>query len=211
VLGLIARETAHALNGRPAHIVAKMNSLVDADVIAALYAASQAGVEVDLLVRGICCLRPGLPGISERIRVKALIDRFLEHARIFYFKNGGTEEVYCSSADWMPRNFRRRVEVMFPIVDPTLKTRMVSEVLQTMREDTVKSWLLQGSGSYERSNESGGVRSQQRFIEMARERARGGNEAILGLSKAVPAPAPRALDKLRRGASKKRKRRRGEE
>jgi polyphosphate kinase len=210
VLGLIARETAHALNGRPAHIVAKMNSLVDADVIAALYAASQAGVEVDLLVRGICCLRPGLPGISERIRVKALIDRFLEHARIFYFKNGGAEEVYCSSADWMPRNFRRRVEVMFPVVDPALKTRMVSEVLQTMRDDTVKSWVLRDSGRYERSNEAGGVRSQQRFIEMARERARG-NEAILGLAKAVSQPTPRALDKLRRGQRKKRKRRRGEE
>jgi polyphosphate kinase len=212
VLGLIARETAHALSGRPAHIVAKMNSLVDADVIAALYAASQAGVEIDLLVRGICCLRPGLPGISERIRVKALIDRFLEHARIFYFKNGGAEEVYCSSADWMPRNFRRRVEVMFPIVDAALKTRMVTEVLQTMREDTAKSWELRDTGHYERASERGGLRSQQRFIDMARERARG-NEAILGLSKivTVAAPAPRALDKLRRGASKKRKRRPSEE
>ncbi|MFZ5895286.1 MAG: polyphosphate kinase 1 [Myxococcota bacterium] len=212
VLGLIARETAHALNGRPAQIVAKMNSLVDADVIAALYAASQAGVEVDLLVRGICCLRPGVPGISERIRVKAVIDRFLEHARIFYFKNGGSEEVYCSSADWMPRNFRRRVEVMFPVCDSALKTRVVTEILQTMREDSAKSWVLRDKGNYERERapEGGGVRSQQRFIEMARERARG-NEAILGLSKAVQAPTPRALDKLRRRAGKKRKRRHREE
>ncbi|MGC4089977.1 MAG: polyphosphate kinase 1 [Polyangiaceae bacterium] len=210
VLGLIARETAHALNGRPAHIVAKMNSLVDADVIAALYAASQAGVEVDLLVRGICRLRPGLPGISERIRVKALIDRFLEHARIFYFKNGGPEEVYCSSADWMPRNFRRRVEVMFPVVDPVLKTRMVSEVLQTMRDDGAKSWVLRANGSYERGGDATMLRSQHRFVELARERARG-NEALLGLSKAVAAPAPRALDKLRRGANKKRKRRHRED
>ncbi|HET9929104.1 MAG TPA: polyphosphate kinase 1 [Polyangiaceae bacterium] len=213
VLGLIARETAHALSGRPAHIIAKMNSLVDADVIAALYAASQAGVEVDLLVRGICCLRPGVPGISERIRVKALIDRFLEHARIFHFKNGGNEEVYCSSADWMPRNFRRRVEVMFPVLDPDLKTRVVTEILQTMREDNCKSWVLRDNGKYERERPSEGAtprRSQQRFIEMARERARG-NEAILGLSKAVPAPTPRALDKLRRHGGKKRKRRHREE
>jgi len=211
VLGLIARETTHALNGRPARIIAKMNSLVDADVIAALYTASQAGVEIDLLVRGICCLRPGLPGVSDRIRVRAVIDRFLEHARIFYFQNGGAEEVYGSSADWMPRNFRRRVELMYPIADDALRTRVIQEILGTMRDDGMKSWALRGEdGAYHRVN-PGGVRSQARFIELARERARE-NEAILGLSKAVTASStPRALDKLRRNVGKKRKRRHREE
>jgi polyphosphate kinase len=212
VLGLIARETEHALSGRPARIIAKMNSLVDADVIAALYAASQAGVEIDLLVRGICCLRPGIAGVSDRIRVQAVIDRFLEHARIFHFANGGQEEVYCSSADWMPRNFRRRVEVMFPIVDEALRTRVAGEILGTMRADGIKSWALQPSCAYERKVEPAGSRSQQRFIELARERARE-SEAILGLtSKAVaPPPTGRALDKLRRQPGKKRKRRHRED
>lgn len=211
VLGLIARETEHALNGRPARIIAKMNSLVDADVIAALYLASQAGVEIDLLVRGICCLRPGVPGVSDRIRVQALVDRFLEHARIFHFKNGGQDEVYCSSADWMPRNFRRRVEVMFPILDDSLRARMLEEVLGTMRADRAKSWQLRSSCTYERQVEPNGLRSQQRFIDLARERARE-SDAILGLTtKPVAAPSARALDKLRRKVGKKRKRRRGED
>ena len=142
VLGLIARETQHAREGREARIVAKMNSLVDADVIGALYAASQAGVQIDLLVRGICCLRPGVPAVSEGIRVHATVDRFLEHSRIFHFKNGGNDEVYCSSADWMPRNFRRRVEVMYPILDESLKRRITDEILGTMRRDGVKALSL---------------------------------------------------------------------
>ncbi len=212
VLGLIARETNHALGGRPAHIVAKMNSLVDPDVIAALYAASQAGVQVDLLVRGICCLRPGVPGVSERIRVKAMIDRFLEHARIFHFKNGGADEVYCSSADWMPRNFRRRVELMAPILDEALKARVINEILRTMCEDSCKTWELRENGSYARLGAPGTLRSQQRFIELARERARE-NEALLGLSKAAvpPATAARALDKLRSRAERKKRKRRQRE
>jgi polyphosphate kinase len=206
VLGLIAREAEHARNGRPAYIVAKMNSLVDADVIAALYAASQSGVEIDLLVRGICCLRPEVPGVSERIRVHAVIDRFLEHARIFHFKNGGQDEVFCSSADWMPRNFRRRVEVMFPILDETLKKRVMEEVLGTMRSDNTKGWLLRPAGVYQRIETEGTpVRSQSRFMELARERARE-SEALLGLqSKPLTLATPRALDKLRRRAGKKRK------
>jgi polyphosphate kinase len=213
VLGLIARETEHALNGRPAGIVAKMNSLVDADVIAALYAASQAGVEIELLVRGICCLRPGMAGVSERIRVHAVIDRFLEHARIFHFKNGGQDEVFCSSADWMPRNFRRRVEVMYPIVDDVLRARMISEILGAMRADRCKSWSLAANGSYSRRSEHGGLRSQQRFIELARERGRE-NESLLGLTAkaTLTTPASRALDKLRRrDVGKKRKRKNREE
>ena len=121
MLGLIAREAEHARAGRPARIVAKMNALVDADVIEALYRASQAGVPITLLVRGICCLRPGVPRVSETIEVRAIIDRFLEHGRVFHFANGGKDEVYIGSADWMPRNFHRRVEAMVPIEDPALR------------------------------------------------------------------------------------------
>jgi polyphosphate kinase len=211
VLGLIARETEHARAGREARIVAKMNSLVDADVITALYAASQAGVSVDLLVRGICCLRAGVPGVSENIRVRAIVDRFLEHARIFYFRNGGAEEVYGSSADWMPRNFRRRVEVMYPILDESLRRRVIDEVLGTTWHDNVKAWSLRSDGSYARitAREEASIRSQQRFIEITRERARE-SEAILGLSsKALPGPV-RALDKLRRRGKKRKRRNRGE-
>lgn len=175
VLGLIDRETAHARAGRPARIIAKMNALVDPDVIAALYEAARAGVEIDLLIRGICCLKPSVPGVSERVRVHAVIDRFLEHARIFSFANGGEEEVYCSSADWMPRNFRRRVETMFPILAPDLRERVVHELLETMRNDDTNGWLLRPSGEYERLQPPPGsppLRSQQLFMELARERAR---------------------------------------
>jgi polyphosphate kinase len=211
VLGLIAREAEHARAGRPAGIVAKLNSLVDADVIAGLYAASQAGVTIDLLVRGICCLRPGIPGVSERIRVHTVIDRFLEHARVFHFKNGGADEVFCSSADWMPRNFRRRVEVMFPVLDEGLKQRMIDEVLGTMRADTYKGWLLNASGQYERFPErDAGVRSQQRFMELARERARE-QEPLRGLtSKPLTVPPP-PIERLRRRPGKKHKKRRRED
>ena len=141
VLGLIAREAEHSRAGRPARIIAKMNSLVDAEVIEALYRASQAGVRITLLVRGICCLRPGVPGVSETIEVRALIDRFLEHGRAFHFQNGGKDEVYIGSADWMPRNFHRRVEAMFPIDDPTLRKRIV-DTMQLQLADNVKSWRL---------------------------------------------------------------------
>jgi len=213
VLGLIARETEHARAGREARIVAKMNSLVDADVIAALYAASQAGVTVDLLVRGICCLRPGVPGVSDRIRVRAIVDRFLEHARVFYFHNGGAEEVYGSSADWMPRNFRRRVEVMYPVLDEALKRRVIDEVLGFTWNDNVKAWSLRSDGSYARLEGREGsevARSQQRFIDVTRERARE-TEAILGLSSKSSLPGPvRALDKLRRRGKKRKRQRRGD-
>ena len=201
MLGLIHREREHALAGRPASIMAKMNSLVDADVIAALYQASQAGVQIDLLVRGICCLRPGVPGTSDNIRVRALIDRFLEHARIYSFENGGAREVYCGSSDWMPRNFRRRVEVLFPVVEPALKQRITDEILQTMASDNVKGWLLGTGGRYERAargaNETP-LRSQERFIELARQAAqvRASTMQPGGLK---PAPVREStLEKLRR-------------
>lgn len=175
VLALIHREIEHARAGRPARIVAKMNALVDPDVIDALYAASMAGVQIDLIIRGICCLRPGLPGISDRIRVISVVDRFLEHARIVSFENGGNPEVYCASADWMPRNFHRRVEVMWPIEDKALATMVREEILATMLNDNVKARIMRADGTYEKRTPSEGeapIRSQQKFMEMAKERSR---------------------------------------
>ncbi len=174
VLGLILRETEHARAGRPARIVAKMNALVDPDVIEALYRASQAGVPITLLVRGICCLRPGVPRVSETIEVRALVDRFLEHGRVFAFANGGKDDVYIASADWMPRNFHRRVEVMVPIEDPVLRGRL-QEVLSIQVNDTAKSWRLQSDGSYVRVTPKPGqplLRCQQRFMEMTRDKVK---------------------------------------
>jgi polyphosphate kinase len=172
VLGLIAREADHARSGRPARIVAKMNALVDADVIEGLYRASQAGVPITLLVRGICCLRPGVPRVSETIEVRAVVDRFLEHGRAFHFANGGRDEVYIASADWMPRNFHRRVEAMLPVEDPAIRARLI-DILQTQCADNAKSWLLRRDGTYERVHVKAGqatLRAQSRFIEAARDR-----------------------------------------
>jgi polyphosphate kinase len=172
VLGLINREADHARAGRPARIVAKMNALVDADVIEALYRASQAGVPITLLVRGICGLRPGVPGVSETIQVRALVDRFLEHGRVFHFTNGGKDEVYIASADWMPRNFHRRVELMIPVEDVNLRSRLI-DIVQVQVADNVKSWVLQSDGTYVRDQPKPGapvIRSQAKFIEMTRDR-----------------------------------------
>jgi polyphosphate kinase len=155
-LDLIARESDHARLGRPARIIAKMNALLDKNVIAALYRASQAGVEIDLLVRGMCALRPGVRGISERIRVRSIVGRFLEHSRIFYFANGGQEEVYLSSADWMPRNLYERVEVMFPVKDPILRDRIRHEILAAYLADSAKSRVLMKDGSYIRTWQAAG-------------------------------------------------------
>jgi polyphosphate kinase len=207
VLGLIAREAQYARSGKRASILAQMNALVDVDVIDALYAASEAGVEIDLRIRGICCLRPGIAGLSSRIRVHAIIDRFLEHGRIFRFENGGTPEVYISSADWMPRNFHRRVEVMTPILDVRARER-IEAILSDLSSDVAKTWVLSPDGSYNRMAADGpqAPRAQQRFIEAARERAK----------KADPlsrAPTFRILDvakgeeqrKLRRAKERKKK------
>ncbi|TVP87899.1 MAG: polyphosphate kinase 1 [Thioalkalivibrio sp.] len=146
----IERETAHARAGRPALIAARMNSLIEPGVIQALYRASGAGVEVRLLVRGICCLRPGVPGISENIEVRSVLGRFLEHSRVFYFGNDGQPELYMSSADWMPRNFFRRVEAAFPIKDPKLRERAAEESLFCYMRDNTCAWILQKDGSYQR-------------------------------------------------------------
>jgi polyphosphate kinase len=150
-----------------------MNALVDPAAIEALYAASRAGVRIDLIVRGICCLRPGVPNISENIRVISIVDKFLEHSRIAFFQNGDSPEVFLASADWMPRNFRRRVEIMFPIEDPRLQNRIVEGMLGVVLMDNVKARVLQPDGTYRRVPPARpgepDVRSQVEFQNMARE------------------------------------------
>ena len=151
-LGLIRREQEHAQAGRPAHIVAKVNALLEPSLIEALYAASQAGVEIDLIVRGLSILRPGVKGLSERIRVRSIVGRFLEHSRIFHFANGGDDEIYLGSADWMPRNLFERCEVVFPVRDPVALARIHNEILPAYLADTLKARLQQPDGSYIRAS-----------------------------------------------------------
>jgi len=155
VIALIERETAHAKAGKPAAIIAKMNGLLDRRVIEALYAGSQAGVEIDLIVRGICALRPGVKGVSERIRVRSIVGRFLEHSRIFSFANGGEGEIFCGSADWMPRNLVERCEVIYPVTQPDLVKRLREEILGAYLADNTKARLLQPNGEYVRASLSG--------------------------------------------------------
>ncbi len=161
ILQLIARETAHAKAGRPAAIIAKMNALLDRATIEALYEASNAGVEIDLIVRGMCSLRPGVAGLSERIRVRSIVGRFLEHSRIFWFSNGGRPEVFCGSADWMPRNLVERSEAVFPVDDPALSARLRNEILAAYLADNTKARLLQADGSYVRGPRIGPAFSAQ--------------------------------------------------
>lgn len=156
ILGLIQRETEHVKAGRPARIIAKMNALLDKNVIQALYRASQEGVKIELIVRGMCSLRPGVPGISENITVRSIVGRLLEHSRIFYFENGGEEEIYIASADWMPRNLYERVEVLCPIFDPGLKQRTKDEILGAYLADNVKARFLDRNGNYSHLRRSRG-------------------------------------------------------
>jgi polyphosphate kinase len=158
---LIEREAENARLGRPARIIAKMNALLDVDIIKALYRASQAGVEIELLVRGMCALRPGVRGLSERIRVRSIVGRFLEHTRIYYFENGGEPEIYTGSADWMNRNLHERVEVLFPLKSPLLRDRVVHEILAAYLADNVKSRFLQSDGRYLRPWQSPKGRSKR--------------------------------------------------
>lgn len=146
----IERETANARAGKPAHIIAKMNALNDPNVIEVLYKASAAGVSIDLIIRGACTLRPGIPGISENIRVRSIVGRFLEHSRVYWFANDGTPEIYCSSADWMERNLLRRIETCFPILDPHLAIRVYEEALENHLVDNTQAWMLHANGEYER-------------------------------------------------------------
>jgi polyphosphate kinase len=169
-LALIAREAGHARSGKPARIVAKMNGLLDAKTVEALYAASQAGVQIDLIVRGMCALRAGVPGLSENIRVRSIIGRFLEHSRIFWFANGGSEEVFCGSADWMPRNLYERCEVLFPVCDRAAMKRLREEILESYLRDDVKARLMQPDGTYTRAPKSGhGLSAQDWLMELSRD------------------------------------------
>jgi polyphosphate kinase len=174
LVALIEREAAHAKAGRPAYIIAKMNGLIDRRTVEALYAASQAGVEIDLIIRGMCSLRPGVKGLSERIRVRSIVGRFLEHSRIFCFGNGGREEVYCGSADWMPRNLVERCEVLFPVTQADLHKRLREEILATYLADNTKARLLQPDGEYVRAPRVGEPFSAQdhlmRLAEGAEEK-----------------------------------------
>jgi polyphosphate kinase len=169
LLKLIEREILHARARRPAAIVAKMNALLDRETIEALYAASKAGVEIDLIVRGICALRPGVKGLSEHIRVRSIVGRYLEHSRIFSFANGGHPEVFCGSADWMPRNLFDRCEVLFPVDDPALSARLRDEILGSYLKDNVKARLLQPNGTYVRAPREGATFNAQEYLmEIAR-------------------------------------------
>jgi len=150
LLEAIRRETRHAREGKRARIVAKMNALLEEAVIKALYAASQAGVSIDLIVRGACALRPGVKGVSDNIRVRSIVGRFLEHSRIWWFDNNGADDVYLSSADWMGRNLFRRIEVAFPVLDPALKVRVIDEGLKPYLGDSRDAWELNADASYAR-------------------------------------------------------------
>ena len=162
-IDLIDREANHARHKRPARIIAKVNALLDQPVIEALYRASRAGVEIDLVVRGACALRPGVRSISDRIRVRSIVGRFLEHSRIFYFANGGESDIYLGSADWMPRNLYERVEVMFPVKNESLRTRIRREILENYLADKDKTRILRADGSYVRAYRPDGSRNGRRF------------------------------------------------
>ena len=166
---MIEREMRFAKAGMEARIVAKMNSLCDQEIISALYAASAAGVKIDLIVRGICCLKTGIPGVSENITVRSIVGTFLEHSRIFYFENGGEGEYYLSSADWMPRNLRRRVEILFPVEQPDLRER-IAHILECLQKDTLKAQILKPDGSYEKVDKRGkeSFGAQKYFCEEAK-------------------------------------------
>ena len=170
LLALITRETEHARAGRPAAIIAKMNALLDRPIIDALYEASQAGVEIDLIIRGMCALRPGVKGLSERIRVRSIVGRFLEHSRIFSFANAGQPEVFCGSADWMPRNLFERCEVLFPVTDPALSGRLQNEILGAYLRDNTKARMLQPDGGYTRGLRDGstGFIAQGQLMDLSR-------------------------------------------
>jgi polyphosphate kinase len=196
VLEMIERETQKARKGEPARILGKMNALVDPVIIRALYAASQAGVDVDLLVRGICCLRPGVPGVSERIRVISVVDRFLEHARVYAFGTGTATDVFISSADWMPRNFHRRVEVMAPVEDAALRLRLLDEVIGLGLKDNVKARQLQHDGSYlprPLALDGQTIRSQTMMLEVAKRQVPVTAEPVLRhVASPIEKPEPRA-------------------
>jgi len=169
LLSKIEREAEHAHAGRPARIIAKLNALTEPTVIQALYKASRAGVDIDLIVRGVCCLRPGVRGVSERISVRSIVGRFLEHSRVYYFENAGERDIYCGSADWMDRNLFRRIEVAFPVTSPDLQSR-VTEDLNLYLADDCQAWDLKSDGRYHRAGTAGHTSAQARLLTLYDER-----------------------------------------
>jgi polyphosphate kinase len=169
LLAKIERESAHAAAGKPARIIAKLNALTEPVIIQALYRASRAGVNIDLIVRGLCCLRPGVAGISERIQVRSIVGRFLEHSRVYYFENAGAREIYCGSADWMDRNLFRRIEVAFPVESPDALTRVADDLKLYLADDT-QAWVLNSSGEYARAASAGHVCAQTGLLSLYDER-----------------------------------------
>lgn len=185
-LQLIAREAENARHGLPARIIAKINSLAERQVIEALYQASQAGVEIDVIVRGICCLRPGIKGLSENIRIRSIVDRFLEHSRVYYFENACQPQVFIASADWLPRNFFRRIELAFPVEDGVLRERVINEILAVSLADNTKARFLQPDGTYRRTRRAKGEparRSQFEFIARASAETSATDKAVDGKAK----------------------------
>jgi polyphosphate kinase len=204
-LGLIRREQEHAQAGRPAHIVAKMNALLEPSVIEALYAASKAGVQIDLIIRGLSILRPGVPGLSENIRVRSIVGRFLEHSRIFHFDNGGELEIYLGSADWMPRNLFERCEVVFPVRDAAAKARIHEEILPAYLADTVKARLQQPDGTYLRASkllkDAAPFGSQDFLMQLAEGKA--DLDAIPKATEAKHAASPKSRKRPAKSLAKK--------
>ncbi|MBR3039670.1 MAG: RNA degradosome polyphosphate kinase [Lachnospiraceae bacterium] len=190
-LALIKRETEYAVNGEEGRIIAKMNSLCDQDIIMALYEASNAGVKIDLIVRGICCLKVGIPGLSENITVHSIVGNFLEHSRIYYFRNGGNEEYYLSSADWMPRNLERRVEILFPVEAPDLTARLW-HILDCELKDNLKAYFLMPDGTYSKIDRRGKVifGSQDAFCEEAKEKFKASVKDVKNTRVFVPETKP---------------------
>lgn len=167
---LIRNEARNARQGKKAKIIAKMNSLVDQEIILELYKASQDGVDIELIVRGICCLRPGVKGLSERISVRSIVGRFLEHSRVFYFHDNGRDLYFISSADWMERNLNKRIELLVPVEDKKCKEKL-KELLRMTREDTAKARILLPDGKYKRAEKKGEpMNSQEAFIELSHRR-----------------------------------------
>jgi polyphosphate kinase len=198
LLERIGREIDAARAGRPARIIARFNSLSEAGIVQALYEASQAGVQIDLLVRGVCCIKPGVPGISDNIRVRSIVGRFLEHSRVYYFFAEGAEEVWCSSADWMERNFFRRFEVCFPILDEELRSRVLAETLELPLLDDQQAWELAADGSYAPVRHGKrALRSQQALLDHHSEhfRARATKQPKPTSARKKPARKPRAAER----------------
>ena len=185
-ISLIQKEAEHARDRVGARIIAEVNNLIDDAIIEQLYSASQAGVQIDLIVRCMCSLRPGLAGISENIRVVSIIDRYLEHARAFYFHNNGNPTFWLASADWMPRNFNRRIEIAFPVMETSLQTRL-KEILELQLTDTVKGWWMQADGTYIRNPQTkDAVRFQERYYEILQVKERSENsKSMVPLSAAI--------------------------